>query len=140
MSGKDDELFQLRVRKTVKHNPFLYIVLRDLRPPHKQTRFKCKIQMDMDVDASSCHDSRIVTQPLYRFEDRFEVWVHYNGTLNWNCPSEYSTIGLLCGISILTDSLFLQEPMCSFLEHSSQNSCKQFMQKHSLSLCLVFWL
>ena len=24
-----------------------------------------------------------------------------NGTLNWNCPSEYSTIGALCGISIL---------------------------------------
>ena len=26
-----------------------------------------------------------------------------NGTLNWNCPSEYSTIGFLCGIFILTD-------------------------------------
>ena len=28
-----------------------------------------------------------------------------NGTLNWNCPSEYSTVGFLWGISILTDSL-----------------------------------
>ena len=31
-----------------------------------------------------------------------------NGTLNWNCPSEYCTIGFLCGISTFTDSLFVQ--------------------------------
>ena len=31
-----------------------------------------------------------------------------NGTLNWCWPFEYSTIGFLVGISILTDSLDLQ--------------------------------
>ena len=45
-----------------------------------------------------CIDSRIDSKSAYII----------NRTLNWNCPSEYSTIGLLCGISILTDLLFLQ--------------------------------
>ena len=31
-----------------------------------------------------------------------------NGILNWNYPSEYSTIGFLWDISIRTTSLFLQ--------------------------------
>ena len=31
-----------------------------------------------------------------------------NGTLNWNCPSEYSTTDFICVISILTNLLSLQ--------------------------------
>ena len=77
-----------------------------------------------------CIGSRIDSKSVYII----------NGTLNWNCPSEYSTIGLLCGISILTDSLFLQYPMCSFLDFSSLNPYRQFIQKYCLSFCLLFCL
>ena len=50
------------------------------------------------------------------------------------------TVGFLCGISTFTDSLFMQQPICSSLEVSSLNPCKQFIQKYSFSLCLVFSL
>ena len=63
-----------------------------------------------------------------------------SGTLNWNCPSEYCTIGFLCGIITFTDSLFIQESKSSSMELSSINPCKQFLQKYSFPLCLVFLL